>query len=323
MKAGRALAVVAAIGAGFGIHGCFSGSRLPPAADHAHVQPDVSRIPDDLRVCWAEFARTGGPAWPLTTGPTRTKRFDGTASGLLIRHPQGNVLVDAGNSSNLREEWKDYPFVLRKKLDLAPGKMAPIRTHAEALAMAGVTAADLRWILISHIHADHAGGIVDLPDVPVLAAGPELEFTRRLARSKTLHVIPAHAAALEGRSEALVFDDGPYENFDASEDLFGDGSVVVVPLYGHTPGSVGTFVNLPDGRRLLHVGDAVMLSEAITARASKGVLVRELDHDFGKANEVLRVLSQLAVRVPALTILPAHDRPAWSAFFGEPGCPPE
>ena len=38
-------------------------------------------------------------------------------------------------------------------------------------------------------------------------------------------------------------------------DLFDDGSVVFVPLPGHTGGSNGMFVNLRSGKRFFFMGD--------------------------------------------------------------------
>lgn len=45
----------------------------------------------------------------------------------------------------------------------------------------------------------------------------------------------------------------PLPRVPRSFDLYGDGTVVLVPLPGHTPGSLSTFVNLP-GLRIFHVG---------------------------------------------------------------------
>ncbi len=53
--------------------------------------------------------------------------------------------------------------------------------------------------------------------------------------------------------------------FDESLDLFGDGRLVLVPLPGHTPGSVGLFVTLDSGRRLFFSGDTSWRLEASKA----------------------------------------------------------
>jgi hypothetical protein len=90
-------------------------------------------------------------------------------------------------------------------------------------------------------------------------------------------VAPAHARALDGRTTAIAFQPRPYETFDESADVFGDGSVVVVKLPGHTPGSVGVFVNVSPTLRMFHVGDAVNVVEAVERRLTKSVVMAPTD----------------------------------------------
>ena len=72
-------------------------------------------------------------------------------------------------------------------------------------------------------------------------------------------------------------------DFSASLDWFGDGSVVFVPLSGHTPGSLGTFINRTPGERLFHVGDAVNTTEAIDKRRGKSIVLEPTDVDSARA----------------------------------------
>ena len=109
----------------------------------------------------------------------------------------------------------------------------------------------------------------------------------------------------------------PFANFDRSHDVFGDGSVVLVPLPGHTPGSLGTFVRLSDSQRLLHVGDIFSLAESVERRVPKSALMSALtDEDADGTHRAGAQIIQWKERDPALTILPAHDRTAWEAVFG-------
>ncbi len=277
--------------------------KLPP-------EPRVSAPaspPEELRACWIESARA----------------FGFTASALLIRHPDGLLLVDGGNSSNFREEIRVYPRKDRRWLRLFPGNLRPRVPLAELLREAGVDPASLRWLLPTHAHLDHLGGFLDLPPTPVLMAEPELELVRQGTREVLFEVIPDHARAVEPMAEVLVFDGGPYESFDRHADLFGDRSVVVVPLHGHTPGSVGVFINLPDGRRIFHVGDAVNERSQVAELRGRSPGLRRTDSDRALADSVVAQLHALALALPELELLPAHERRAWREVFGEPGrCSP-
>ena len=117
----------------------------------------------------------------------------------------------------------------------------------------------------------------------------------------------------------LRFEPTPYETFEESADLYKDGSVVVVPLRGHTPGSVGIFVNLSTMRHLFYVGDAVDDERGFEERVGKPLLLRDSDNDMALANQIVGRLSELHEKVPGLAILPAHGRSAYKKFF--PGGP--
>lgn len=54
----------------------------------------------------------------------------------------------------------------------------------------------------------------------------------------------------------------PFASFERRRDVFGDGSVVLVPLSGHTPGSVGLFFTAASGQQYCFCGDVVWKVEA-------------------------------------------------------------
>jgi len=95
--------------------------------------------------------------------------------------------------------------------------------------------------------------------------------------------------------------------------------VVVVPLRGHTPGSVGIFVNLSPTRRLFYAGDAVDDERGFQERVGKSLILQDSDDDKALANQVVGKLSELHEKEPELAIIPAHGRSAYKKFF--PGGP--
>jgi glyoxylase-like metal-dependent hydrolase (beta-lactamase superfamily II) len=181
----------------------------------------------------------------------------------------------------------------------------------------GADPAGLHAIVLSHAHPDHAGGVEALPGIPVLVGPGEIEFVHEKLAARDHHVFPRQGRVLRDRMVPVDFDPKPYSTFDQSVDLFADGRVVLVPLSGHTPGSLGTFVDLGDGRRIFHVGDVVLVQESIERRVVKGKLMQPTDVDKPKNAANVARLSQLHELDPALTILPAHDRDVWKRLFGE------
>jgi len=290
---------------------------LPKAPPHTAIIPKVRSVP--LQLCWVEYATDTAPGSYGLAGSSDELEWEITSSGLLIRHPSGHLLIDVGNSSHFADERGTSNFIPGLLQKFIQGSGTVLATAPEALRRVGEEPSLLSAIAISHIHADHAGGVIDLPRTPVILSPEELAFIARERDQGGFHVLEADAKAIVGRARPIRFTSTPYENFDRSADHFGDGSVVFVPLPGHTPGSIGTFVNRSPTERFFHVGDAVNTLEAIDKRRGKSIVLDVTDHDSAEADATAAKLSQLHAADPALKIIPAHDRKAWRLALGQPG----
>jgi glyoxylase-like metal-dependent hydrolase (beta-lactamase superfamily II) len=286
----------------------FRRTRLSAATPHARVVPAISTIPG-FAACWVE------------TGKTFSNfSFGSTAGSVLVKHPAGDLLIDTGNSSHFAEEVDVYPFWVRLKLKSLAGELNPKVPLPDLLRRIGEDPAKVRWAILSHVHLDHAGGLMDLPQMPVLLTREELQFANDPKVQAKGFTIEAHTQKFPPVSApTLKFDPTPYETFDESADLYKDGSVVVVPLGGHTPGSVGIFVNLSPTRRLFYVGDAVDDERGFEERIGKSLILQDSDNAVKVANLIVGRLSDLHEKIPGLAIIPAHGRSAYKKFF--PGGP--
>lgn len=291
-------------------------AELPPAPPHARAVPDLKALPP-VEVCWLELSRSDVWGQLGTAGLTRTGTWKNTASALLVRHPRGDVLIDAGYSPHVHEEVKQRPPFQRFFNESALKGIRDVSTLAAAFQKVGASPEGLKWFIPSHAHLDHLGGMVELRQVPVLLPAEEQSLIQDWRTRK--EVFPEHAQAVEGRMTAMAFEPKPYENFDESFDVFGDGAVVVARIPGHTPGSIATFVNLSPERRLVHVGDTVNLLESVERRLPKSTVLQLFtDTDAESARAQVARLTQLHEMAPELRFLPAHDRDAWEKFFGSP-----
>lgn len=292
-------------------------ATLPSVPPHANVAPRVTAAPFEL--CWIEYATDKQPAGYGLSGPSDEEQWEVTYSGLLLRHPGGHLLLDAGQSSHFAEEVQTSGFLAGLLLKSFQGGGTLVAHAPEALRAVGEEPSSLEGIVVSHVHGDHFGGIVDLPGTPVLLSPLEIAFLQSEKDKGGFDVIRAQAASAEGRVKPIAFAKAPYEIFDESCDYFGDGSVVFVPLPGHTPGSIGTFVNRSPTQRFFHLGDGVNTLEAIEKRRGKSAILGITDHDSAQADLTAAWIGQLHAQDPALVLLPAHDRKAWSKAFGAPG----
>ena len=286
----------------------FRRAPLPPSEPHARVVPTISTIPG-LSACWVE------------TGKTFSNfSFGSTAGSILVKHPAGDLLIDTGNSSHFDDEIRGFPLGTWLKLRFLAGQLKAEKPLPQMLGSVKEDPGKLRWVILSHVHLDHAGGLMDLPRLPVLLTREELQFANDPTVQAKGYVIAAHVQKFpSAAAPTLRFEPKAYETFCESADLYKDGSVVAVPLRGHTPGSVGIFVNLSPTRRLFYVGDAVDDERGFEERVGKSLILQDSDNDAPLANQVVGRLSELHAKAPDLAIIPAHGRSAYKKFF--PGGP--
>jgi N-acyl homoserine lactone hydrolase len=157
-----------------------------------------------------------------------------------------------------------------------------------------------RYILLTHAHWDHVSGVPDFPGVPVLVTASE----RRFLNNDGFATATARRIDLR-RLQEYGFDGARYLGFDQSHDLYGDGSIVIVPAPGHTPGSVVIFVTLPNGARYAFVGDLVWEMEGLLQREERPWLEAQmLGEDPVAVQQSMLRLSAIARRYPDITIVP-------------------
>ncbi|MHA6493551.1 MBL fold metallo-hydrolase [Pseudomonas borbori] len=216
---------------------------------------------------------------------------------VLIEHHAATLLFDTSLGRQVDSQfasempWYDKPL-------LQYGAVQPVR---DQLDRDGIR---VDRILLSHAHWDHASGLADFAEVPVWAPYEEIEFIHIATPPAILPSQFAHTI----KWVPYGFAAQPFMGFSDSHDLFGDGSLVLVPMRGHTPGSVGLFITLEDGRRFFFTGDASWRLEGFTGPREKFWISRNMvDNDREETRQVLQHVHQLIKREPALVVVPAHD----------------
>jgi glyoxylase-like metal-dependent hydrolase (beta-lactamase superfamily II) len=177
-------------------------------------------------------------------GAEKTALIDLPVSCTLLRHEQGNVLFDSGCHPDTVDHAADRWGGMAKM-------MAPIGTAADnpvsELARLGLTPEDIDVVVNSHLHSDHCGCN---------------EFFRRatfICHRQELEAAQGPDAVQKGYIPADWDHPMPTETIESSRDVFGDGRLVLIPLPGHTPGSIGALVSLSRDGSFLLAADAVAL----------------------------------------------------------------
>lgn len=254
---------------------------LPSASPPAAMQ--LSQLPTGTYETRAAFAFRGGAF-------RDTRHFAATA--VLVSHPDGDLLIDAGFGVHAEEHIGMLPAFRRSAHDL--GTPAAVQLDAAAYDRGR-----LRGVLLTHSHWDHVSGLADL-DAPVYLPAAERAYAAKARDDRVYeHVVASR------QIRDLAFDGPAHLGFPASHDVYGDGSVVVVPAGGHTPGSVVVFVTLPSLQRYAFIGDLTWQLDGIERVVDRPLLMRLLaDSDPKQVRVDLRRIVALADR---FQIVPAHD----------------
>jgi glyoxylase-like metal-dependent hydrolase (beta-lactamase superfamily II) len=234
----------------------------------------------------------------IVEGRRHPRRIENSLASFVVTHPAATFIVDPGVCVNVGERAvSQLPAVLRASV--RPG--ADVVPTVSALAELGYASADIDFALPTHAHWDHVCGLLDLPGMPVHLHRTEHQWVT------TGSVAPVGGVrdSLESR-DTIVYDlDGPpVLTFTRSHDLFGDGSVVLVDLAGHTPGSVGVLLHTSAGHVLL-AGDAAWHTyqvEDIRQKSSYPGGLADEDRD-----EAFLSLHRLHAVKDRVTVIPTHD----------------
>lgn len=160
----------------------------------------------------------------------------------LVRHPEGTLLWDLG-----------LPGMLAGLGDQNLGGVFNVsleKTVTQRVEALGLNMDDIDFVSVSHHHFDHIGQIPQI-DAATTWLVNEVELGTMFPESGELSdKIDPGAAAMFPAFTALQ-----KKSFSGNHDVFGDGSVVIIPMPGHTPGHSVLHLTLPETGAVLLTGD--------------------------------------------------------------------
>jgi glyoxylase-like metal-dependent hydrolase (beta-lactamase superfamily II) len=248
----------------------------------------------------------------------RWRQIQFPATVAVISHHTGTLLFDTGYAAGYFAATRPFPQRLYRWL--VPVELAAGESAREQLAALGVGADQIGSVLISHLHADHIGGLRDFPAARLLVSAdadlhglvPGRPAERSAAWAATSHgylpsLVPHDFWQRRAPIEDLPAIDTGLPGFDRGYDLFGDASAIAVPLEGHAAGHVGLWLPQTQAEPLFLIGDACWLRTAFTADRQPPAPVRALAfHDGRGYRRTMSALAELAGERPEVVILPSH-----------------
>jgi glyoxylase-like metal-dependent hydrolase (beta-lactamase superfamily II) len=232
----------------------------------------------------------------------------------LIQHPRhGWGLWDTGYAPRMERETARWPFRIYRWA--TPLRLRPELAVAAQLRRWGLAPADIGWIVLSHLHADHVAGLLDFPGAQLFLTAEAYAGVagrrgwRALARAYIPSLLPADLA---GRARFIEeFRGPPLPALGPTHDLFGDRALQLVRLPGHARGQVGLLAQTAE-RRILFAADGAWLSRSIRERRLPHPLTYLFVDDRRALRQTLDQLHAYAQAYPDVTIVPSHCPEAYA-----------
>lgn len=204
----------------------------PPvqAADVALARLDCGSEPEPVSV--ASFSDTFAH---------RDLKLPLTYSCYLIRHGNRYLLWDTGNAPDGAPDAPKVPLV-------------------DLIKRMGVPVDAVEFVGISHHHLDHTGQLAAFPKATLLVGRGDWELMS--AAQPPAGMQAKDFAMRQARVKPWMSGGGKVELLTGDrKDVFGDGSVVMLSLPGHTPGHHGLLVKLEKSGYVLLTGDLTHFHE--------------------------------------------------------------
>jgi N-acyl homoserine lactone hydrolase len=151
----------------------------------------------------------------------------------LIKHGDDYLLWDTGHAMT------------------APN-VAPKVSLVDFLAKIDVKPDQIKYVGISHYHADHTGQIASFPKATLLIGAREWDAISAPKPAEGVNFKPF---------ESWIKGDSKVEPVAADKDVFGDGTVIMLRTPGHTSGHSSLLVKLAQTGPIILSGDAVHFRE--------------------------------------------------------------
>ena len=232
---------------------------------------------------------------------------------VLIERDNDLVLFDTGIGTRIEQEMRPpiywgnlffHRWVMRTRFD--PRRDALVYQ----LPLLGFQPSEVKHVILSHLHWDHAGGMRDFPHAHFFVRRGEWNFATQLEGVPLFKnaFIKEQFCAANLDIELIDTDPHrPFKNFPASHDLFGDGTMVLVDLPGHSPGLMGLYLTMPSGRRFFFSADTFYFPEGLEQRMPKSALMSSLVSEGPEAEASIELVHALMRSEPDLEIVGSHD----------------
>jgi len=228
----------------------------------------------------------------------------------LIHHKYlGYILFDTGYSQRFFSQTSKFPFNIYAKI-------TPVYSNKEEEAITqlendNIEAKEVKYIILSHFHADHIGGIKDFSDAKVICFKNAYKDVKDKKGLSALQKGFLPGLIPENFQNRLIYADDKktielnkaFFPLTHGYDLFNDRSLIAINLEGHTRGHLGLII--PDKKYFL-IGDACWLTESFKKNIPPNIITNLIFYNRKKYIYNLDRIHKLYKNNPEITIIPTH-----------------
>ena len=230
----------------------------------------------------------------------------------LIEHEDGLVLFDTGLDPALKTDPNYISQAIGRFLvdRIFRFEISPADKLGKQLERIGVSPDAVTKAIISHLHFDHIGGIADIPQAELLVS--EREWAQ-LMEPHPEHewILREHIEIPGAKWRPITYDENTdplFSQFEGYHDVMGDGSMILLPTPGHTPGSMSMLLRSTGTPPILLIADLAYEEKSITEDRAPGT------GDAKQLRETYAKVRRLKETLPNLLIVPSHDDKAARAL---------
>jgi N-acyl homoserine lactone hydrolase len=214
----------------------------------------------------------------------------------LIVHPKGTLMWDTGAIPDADLKADGSP--------VTEERFTATKTLKSQLAAVGYTPKDITYFGLSHYHVDHIANANDFAGSTWLVQQPERDamFTEK------------GGAPVAQRAKYIALKDSKPKILNGQDyDVFGDGTVVIKPAYGHTPGHQVVYLKLAKTGPILLAGDLYHYQEE---RNTDKTPTFEFDRDQSLAS---RAVIEAFIKKTGAQLWIEHDLAHFNQLKKAPG----
>ena len=216
----------------------------------------------------------------------------------VIEHPEGIIVVDTGETAMTARkgyfpQW--HPFLRQTANKFSVGPEDEIGVQLMNL---GIAPGDVRWVVLTHMHTDHAGGLYHFPRAEILVARKEYEAARGL-NGRLQGYLP-HRWPRWFNPRLVDFTLEAVSPFPSSFPLTKANDVILLPTEGHSNGHLSVLVR-EEQHSVFLAGDTSYTEQLMLEQAVDGVSPNEQ-----AARQTLKCILEYVKMTPTV-YLPSHD----------------